>query len=645
VAFSSMSNERSNDLPLGAEFPPASYEQWRKLAEAALGRGSWEDLLRSHTADGITIEPLYQRAQDSSLVAGRPPGARWQVLQRIDHPDAASAAAQAIDDLTAGANGLVLVGAGSIGAHGFGLPAALETLQPVLDQIDFDSGTAIEFDLGPKANLLACPLADYIARRGIAPERADIRFGLDPVGNAVLCGDLHIVVAAGLQPAPTNLPRDAPELVTDSVARLAEELTHSGFRRSLFCADGRIVHDAGGTEAQELAYVLAAGVAMLRALESGGIAPDDARRMIFFRLRAETDQFLTIAKFRALRRLWRRVEASAGLAPEPVFITAETSWRTMSRYDPTVNIVRATIAAFAAGIGGADAVSTLPFTAARGLPDGFARRVARNTQLVLLDEANLARVADPTAGTGWSEDLTLKLCHAAWTLLQEIIEGSGGIAAALQHGLVQDKVAAARVARERAVATRRYALVGINEFPNLGEAPVSVVDAKPEPLPTAPPLMPIKKLIPIRLAEPFEALREASDRLAASGRRPRIFLAAVGEPGDYAPRADFAKNFFAAGGIEAMTTDPGFASTDELITAFRASGAKIACLCVGEEADERTAQQATKALTEAGALRLYAYAGPRAREPGLRAAGVHTFISGECDMLEILRDAHRLLGL
>src|SRR5438045_2696821 len=173
----------------------------------------------------------------------------------------------------------------------------------------------------------------------------------------------------------------ASELPDKELGRVVDELAAARFRRWLMAADGRIVHDAGGTEAQELAYVLASGVAMLRALEAGGIALEDARHMLYFRLTADTDQFITIAKLRALRRLWQRVEGSCGLAPEPAFISAETAWRTITRNDSTMNIVRATIAIFAAAVGGADAMTVLPFTAARGLPDGFARRIARNTQL------------------------------------------------------------------------------------------------------------------------------------------------------------------------------------------------------------------------------------------------------------------------
>ena len=184
------------------------------------------------------------------------------------------------------------------------------------------------------------------------------------------------------------------------------ELSGAGFRGPFGVADGRIIHNAGGSEAQELAFALASAVAYLRALEAAGIAIETARDAIYFRLTADDDQFLTMAKFRAARKLWARIEASCGLAPKPVLLTAETAWRMMTRRDPYVNMLRNTIAVAAAGFGGADAITALPHTAPLGLPDAFARRVARNTQLVLLEESNLARVADPAAGSGAIEALT-----------------------------------------------------------------------------------------------------------------------------------------------------------------------------------------------------------------------------------------------
>ena len=514
----------SDDLALARDFPAATREAWRALVERVL-KGAAFDTLVARSADGIAIEPLYAGAREDAGIATRQ--GRWQVMARVDHPDPSAANAQALEALEGGADGLVLVGAGAIGAHGFGLMPAPDTIARTLAGVHLDAGIAIEFDLSPQTKELPLALAALVKTRGLAPATLDIRFGFDPLGASAHNGGF-----------PLPWSQFAP-----LAANLAADLAAQGFAHSLLVADGRVVHGAGGTEAQELAYVIAAAVTYLRALEAAGIALDDARRMIFFRLAADADQFLTIAKFRALRTLWARIEESCGLTPAPAFIAAETAWRMMTRNDPQVNILRATIAAFAAVVGGADAITVLPFTAACGLPDAFARRLARNTQLVLIEEAGIARVADPTAGTGWSEKLTDELCHAAWALFQEI-DAMGGATAALEHGHIQGKVAAARTARERAVATRKDTLVGATEFPDLAETPAAVLDVARVSVPAMPVAVEIDALPQMRLAEPYEALRDASDRaLAATGARPKVFLANLGASARFHRARDFRQEF------------------------------------------------------------------------------------------------------
>jgi len=284
----------------------------------------------------------------------------------------------------------------------------------------------------------------------------------------------------------------------------------------------------------------------------------------------------------------------------------------------------------------------LPFTMARGLPDRFARRIARNTQLVLLDESSLAKVTDPAAGSGGLEDLTEKLCGAAWTLFQDI-ERAGGAWAALEAGLIQKRVAAVRAAREQAIAQRKDVLTGTSDFPDLAEAPVAVLDVSrvaPSPYPA---VLKFDSLPPMRLAEPFERLRDASDRvLAQSGARPKIFLANLGKPADFAARATFAKNFFEAGGLAAVSND-GFASRDDMLAALRASGAKLACLCSSDEVYAREAADAVAALAGAG-VPVYLAGRPGEREQALRAAGITDFIFAGCDALAALRTAHGLIA-
>ena len=308
------------------------------------------------------------------------------------------------------------------------------------------------------------------------------------------------------------------------------------------------MHAAGGSEAQELGFVLANALAYLRALEAQGLDLDQARRAIFFRLAADQDQFLTIAKFRSLRKLWARIEEACGLTPRPAFVCAETAWRMMTKRDPHGNIVRGTIAALAAAVGGADAITVLPFSAALGVPDGFARRIARNTQTILIEELNLHRVADPAAGSGAIEALTDALCQAAWWFFQRI-EKAGGAADALEAGLIQRVVARVRAERETNVARRKEAIVGTSDFPDLHEGKVEVLAA-----PRSAGAAPVASALPrIRLAEPFEHLRDRSDTyLAKHGTRPKVFLACLGRPADFNARASFAKSLFEAGGIEAV---------------------------------------------------------------------------------------------
>ncbi|MBX9777903.1 MAG: methylmalonyl-CoA mutase subunit beta [Xanthobacteraceae bacterium] len=476
--------DASDDLPLAAGFPAATHAQWRKLVDGVL-KGAPFEKLQSRTADGLTIEPLYPRAADAELIAGRRPGLRWQVVQRIDHPDSDACNAEVLHELDNGADGLVLVPAGAIGAHGYGLADGASTVERVLAGVHLDAGINVALEFSPHVPELPVTLAGLVKRQGLSPAAVNIRFGLDPLGAFALHGTMS-----------------SPWRETASrIAAITADLSKRGFKGPFATADGRIVHDAGGSEAQELAFALASAVAYLRAFEAGGIALDGARRMIAFKLTADADQFLTVAKFRALRRLWARVEESCGLTPATAFIEAETAWRSMTRDDAYVNMLRATIAVFSAGVGGADAITGLPFTAARGLPDRFARRVARNTQLVLLDEAGIAHVADPTAGAGGIEDLTEKLCRAAWALFQEI-EATGGLAVALERGLIQAKAAAARAARERALADKQEALIGASEYPGVSDVPVLGVPRVA--LPALPAAVTCKPLAPVRLAAPFE---------------------------------------------------------------------------------------------------------------------------------------------
>ncbi|MDE1972458.1 MAG: methylmalonyl-CoA mutase [Hyphomicrobiales bacterium] len=626
-----------DNLPLAADFPPATREQWRKLVEAMLKGEPFEHLV-GRTYDGLAIEPLAARRPDAQPIAGRPGTTPWDVLARIDHPDPARANEVALRELNNGAGGLTLVFAGSLGSRGFGVPANEQALARTLEGVRFDAGIAVDIDLPPFARELP-QIAARIAGQSAKPAMARLRYGYDPLTAIAISGKL---------PLPWN--KTAPLM-----AGLVRMLADAGFKGPFAVGDGRAVHDAGGSEAQELAFAVAAAVAYLRALEASGMALNAARDAIYFRLTADAEQFRTIAKFRALRKLWALVERSCGLSPRPALVAAETAWRMMARRDPQVNILRTAIAVFAAALGGADTITALPFTAASGLPDRFARRIARNTQLLLVDEAHLGKVADPAAGSGAMESLTDELCEAAWALFRDI-EAAGGPAAALETGLIQNKIAAVTGKRRAAIARRRDALTGVSIFPHLQEAEAKI-DA---PLPAAKPAplaSPIAPLVPVRLAEPFEALRDTSDgELAKTGARPKIFLATLGTQAEFTPRATFARNFFEAGGIEAVSRDVAAPSplgegkgenesATAVASACKNSGAALACLCSSDKVYDTEAAATARALKAAGVKHLYLAGRPGEREAAWRAAGVQSFIYEGCDALATLKDAYDILGI
>ena len=616
----------TDELRLAADFAPATYDDWRKLVDGVLKGAPFEKLV-GKTSDGLKIDPIYRRAHDAVPIAGRPAAASWQVMQRIDHPDAATANAQALQDLENGATGLDIEFAGGPGARGFGVAdATRETLTRLFDGVILDAGIAIALNPVLGRDNAGTNLADLVESGGFDPAKVNIRFNYQA---------LTTMAVRGGAPAPW------PEM-EQPFAKVVGGLMARGFKGPFVLADGRLVHDAGGSEAQELAFALAVAVAYLRMLEQGGIALEEAHSAVSFRLAADADQFLTMAKFRALRPLWARVEQACGLAAQPIFIAADTAWRMLTQRGPYVNMLRATIATFSAGLGGANAITVLPHTLALGLPDPFARRVARNTQLVLLEESNLAKVSDPAAGSGGIETLTQQLCDAAWSRFQDI-EKAGGVFAALAQGLIQREVAATRAVREASIARRKEVLTGATEFPNLHEADVAVLNVKPIALASfGEEKLTFDALAPIRLAAPFELLRDRSDRiLKDDGARPKVFLANLGTPADFTARATFAKSFFETGGIEALDSE-GFADPAALATAFKASGAALACLCSSDKMYAGHAAAAARALQVAGARHIYLAGRPGEQEAALRAAGVNEFIFAGGDALATLQAAHRL---
>ncbi|CAM5181949.1 methylmalonyl-CoA mutase [Bosea thiooxidans] len=651
-----MNSAAPSDLPYLDAFPAPSHDAWRMAVDKVLKGADFEKRLVARSADGIRIEPLYPAAVPAGRALRAEPG-RWHVAARLDHPLPQQARELALADLEGGADALTISFAGARAARGYGLVADdVAALDAALDGVMLDL-VRLRLDPAPQGRINALLLAALIEKRGHAPAEIAVEFGLDPIG---------VLSSHGSLAAPW------PEIgrrLADTIRALKDR----GFTGPFIAIDSRPYHEAGASEAQELGAALATAVAYLRALEAQGMALSEARDALAFTLVADTDEFVTVAKLRAARLLWNRVQQACGLTPRPAQIHAETAWRSLTRRDPWVNLLRGTVAAFSAGVGGADSLAVQPFTAALGLPDAFARRIARNTQLILLEEANLWRVADPAAGSGGFEALTQALCDEAWSTFQAIErqseDGLRGIVAALTNGHVRKALADQRARRAKAIATRREPITGTSEFPNLREDAVAVLDVAPvaqarlrslgtaernqgelirslvegadraEALVPAGETLRSEPLPSARQAEPFEALRDKADALP---QRPVVFLATLGPIADFTARAGFARNLFEAGGLAAPSGD-GFAregatDLDALVGAFRASGAKLACLCGTDAAYGSEGSAAAEALAKAGAT-VWLAGRPTESEAALNKAGVSSFIYMGCDVVETLERA------
>ncbi|MGW0568259.1 methylmalonyl-CoA mutase family protein [Streptomyces tauricus] len=587
----------NDGLSLAAEFPSATHEQWRRLVAGVLNKSgkevsdeTAEAALSTALEDGLATRPLYTAHDEAPdpgfpgfapfVRGGRPDGntvGGWGVRQRHTTADGAAVLA----DLENGVSSLWLV----VGEGGFPVSSLAQALEGVLLDL-----APVVLDAGRDTEPAARELLRLYEERGVAEDAVRGSLGADPLGHEARSGE-------ALDFAP----------VAALARRCAEE--YPGLRA--LTMDALPYHEAGGSAAQELGASLATGVAYLRELTEAGLTAEQACGQLEFRYAATADQFLTIAKLRAARRLWARVAEVCGAPRAGAQVQhAVTSPVMMSRRDPWVNMLRTTIATLAAGVGGADAVTVLPFDHALGQPDAFARRIARNTSTILVEESHLARVIDPAGGSWYVERLTDELAHAGWEFFQHI-EGLGGQAAALRSGRLGEDLARTWEARSAKLATRREPITGVSEFPNLTER---VPERAPVPEP------PSGGLPRVRRDEAFEVLRARSDaHLAATGTRPRVYLASIGPAAAHTARTSFVSNLFRAGGIEPVTDG-----------SFEDSGATEACLCSSDALYEEQAASTARALRTAGARHVFL-----AGRPG-KYPDVDAYVFAGCDAVAVL---------
>lgn len=629
-------------LALAADFPPADPAAWRRLVEKTLRGADFDATLVSRTEDGIEIQPLYTATDTDSGLPGQPPflrGARagghvaggWDIRQLHEHPDPAEANRAILEDLERGVTSIVLR-LDTAFAQGEDEPDGILALD--VDGLDRVLA-GVRLDLAP-VQLMASgrevqaaeALLELLRRRGHAPETIVADLGLDPLGA-------------------TALGRADPSIALPPVLDLVRRVAGEWPRLDLLEVDGELYHAAGASEAQELAAAIATGIQYLREGEAVGLEPRALAGRLGFTVAADADLFLTVAKCRAARRLWARVMAACGASEVPMRLAVRTASRMATRRDPWGNMLRTTVACLAGVVGGAEAITVAPFDAAQGEAGRLGRRIARNVQLILMEESNLHRVVDPAGGSPYVEALSRHLAEHAWPLVQAI-EGEGGMLASLRQGLVQDAIAVTYLARLGDIAHRRRPIIGVSEFPDLDEKPLPAAPLDLDPLleraaAAQPerhrPARSVAALRPMRLAEGFERLRDLGDlALAERGARPTVFVAALGPLARHAAEASFVRNALAAGGIEAITTPP-LEDAAGMAAAFAQSGTRIACLCGIDRAAAATAVPFMHELAAGGAIAIYAAGRP---DPALRALGVDGFVHKGANILGLLEDIHSL---
>ena len=602
-------------------------ERWAELALGVLQRSGAldgdatradaEGALRTWLPDGISVRALYLdrgAAPDPGLpgqapfvrgaTAAGPLAGGWEVRQLHDDPNLANTRAALIDDLEHGVRSVWLrLGTGQIDTG---------ALEEVLEGVLLDAAPVV-LEAGEAEDEVARHFLALAAARGIAPQDLLGTLGLDPLGVEAREG--------------------SPQDLAAAIALAAQIAVRYPLMRPLV-VEGLPYAEAGATDTDELGCVMATGIAYLRALADRGVSPAQGASLLEFRLAAGADQFLTIAKFRAARRLWARVTeitAEADGGARPARLHAVSSPAMLTQRDPWVNLLRVTIAVFAAGVGGADAITALPFDHALGYSDPLARRIARNTCTLLQEEAELGRVLDPAGGSWYVEQLSDQVARTAWAWMQEI-ERAGGQREALRGGLVAERLDRACAARDERVRHLRQPITGVSTFPELAEHAVT----RPRRAVAAGKGLPAR-----RYAEPFEALRDRAEALEkATGERPAVFFVTLGPLARHHRRAQFARNLLAAGGI-ASDRVVETARSGQVMRSYRRHRERVAVIC-GDDTDY--AEQAARlapALKAEGARLVALVGAPAGREAEWRDVGVDRFLVPDRDAIA---DLEALLG-
>ena len=630
-----------NKMNFIKKFPAPDLSEWQALVEKALKGQSFEETLIHRTYDDIEIEPLYSPTVGNigtdKLVASDAPWTRglasstqeqgWKIHQMHAAPSIEQTKTDIAEDIEGGVDGIHL----QLAVPGqFGVPAkSLENFKSLLDR-DMGSVSSISIDAGSEFSPVAEALISLWSNESSGGSPLVCNLNADPLGSLVRQGSL-----------PYNFDQAGQQLGT-----LCKRVSDDDLPFSVLAADGRPYHNAGASDAQELAAILKTLVTYLRWVETHDVSPEQALALTSIKVSVDSDFFSSICKLRALRQLIWNLAGACGCEDivQKTRIAAFSSERMLSRYDSHTNMLRLTSACASAAIGGADTILLLPFSWAEGQTTSFTRRMARNTQIILREESGLGRVADSPGGSGYVTHLTQALAEKSWALFQQL-EKEGSMEAILQNGDFQESIRNTANRRLDNLAKLTDELTGVNAFPNLESHPQEVIQKHPpgddelDAAVTAEPL-PLR-----RLAEPFETIRDyVEEEHRASGRRPHVLALVLDKDKFTSDRVGFGKSIFAIAGLDLESIE-GPLSENESSGSLPEINNSVACIIGNDKSLDSQGVEQARLLKQAGAARILMIARPGDNITGFRDAGVDGFLYRGSNILEELSLIVEALGL
>jgi methylmalonyl-CoA mutase len=613
------------------EFPPVSTQQWMDKVTADLKGADFNRKLVWKTNEGIDIQPFYREENLEKLdylnsLPGEFPFVRgtkknnnaWLVRQSIQVNDLAEANKKALTYLMKGVDSLAFVFKTSTELSVADVSVLLKDVCLEAVEVNF---------VGSCSRRTSEAFTAFVKQGGWDPKAIRASVEYDPFGKYALTGVLR---------------NGAEHVIENAINMIGSTAELTKFKT--LAVNGKNFSNAGSSIVQELAYSLALGAEYLTTLTEKGLEVDAVAKKMKFNLAISANYFLEIAKLRAGRMLWAQIVKAYDPKCEcscKMNVHAETGSWNKTVYDAYVNMLRTQTEAMSASLGGADSITVLPFDAIYEDSTEFSDRIARNQQLLLKEEVNFDKIADPGAGSYYIEELTVAIADQAWRLFLEVQE-KGGFLAALREGFIQNEIKKMAAKRDMNIATRRENLLGTNQFPNFNEKIDQKMNASVfVPVDLTVDGAEIETLKPYRGAQAFEILRYKTDVYAKTNKRPLAFMLTIGNLNMRKARAQFACNFFAVAGFDVLDNN-GFETVEEGWTAAHKAGAEIVVIC---SSDDEYTELAPAAFNAIAGKAIFVVAGAPANIDELKANGITNFISVKSNLLADLKAYQSTLGI